>query len=139
MVKLIIGTKGTGKTKILLGLVNSATEKSKGSVICIEKGAKLNYDVTYRARLIDTDEFAIQDAQSLYGFITGIVASNRDITDIYVDSALKICGDNVDDFAAFVAEVDAISAKLGFDCTMTSSLDFKACPDSLKDKVINMQ
>ncbi len=139
MVKLIIGTKGTGKTKILLGLVNSATEKSKGSVICIEKGAKLNYDVTYRARLIDTDEFAIKDAQSLYGFITGIVASNRDITDIYVDSALKICGDNVDDFAAFVAEVDAISVKLGFDCTMTSSLDFKACPDSLKDKVINMQ
>ena len=139
MVKLIIGMKGTGKTKILLGLVNTATEKSKGSVICIEKGAKLNYDVTYRARLIDTDEFAIKDAQALYGFITGIAASNRDITDIFVDSALKICGDDIEAFTAFVNEVDAVSTKLGFDCTMTSSVDFKACPEVLKDKVINMQ
>ena len=132
MVKLIIGMKGTGKTKILLGLVNTATEKSKGSVICIEKGAKLNYDVTYRARLIDTDEFAIKDAQALYGFITGIAASNRDITDIFVDSALKICGNDIAAFSEFVKVVDTWAAKWNIEVLMTSSISEADLPADLK-------
>jgi hypothetical protein len=69
MVKLIVGVKGTGKTKTLIDLVNKATEESKGSVICIEKGSKLNYDITHKARLIDTESFMVSDAQALYGFI----------------------------------------------------------------------
>ena len=90
MVKLIVGLKGTGKTKTLIELVNKAATESKGAVICIEKGNKLNYDITHKARLIDSDSFMVSDAQALYGFIAGITASNHDITDIFVDSALKI-------------------------------------------------
>ena len=95
MVKLIVGLKGTGKTKTLIELVNKAAEESKGAVICIEKGSKLNYDITHKARLIDTESFMVSDAQALYGFIAGITASNHDITDIFVDSALKICGNDI--------------------------------------------
>ena len=94
MIKLFIGAKGSGKTKTLIELVNSAAATSKGSVVCIEKGDKLIHDVTYKARLIDTDDYAIYDAEALYGFISGILASNSDITDIFVDSALKICGND---------------------------------------------
>ena len=90
MVKLIIGIKGTGKTKQLIELVNAASEKSAGSVVCIEKGTKLTSDIKHTARLIDTDQYAICDAQSLFGFIAGIIASNHDVTDLYIDSALKI-------------------------------------------------
>ena len=53
MVKLIIGNKGSGKTKRLIDLVNAAVERSNGNVVCIEKERLLTYDVNYRVRLVD--------------------------------------------------------------------------------------
>ena len=133
MVKLIVGLKGTGKTKTLIELVNKATEESKGAVICIEKGSKLNYDITHKARLIDTESFMVSDAQALYGFIAGITASNHDITDIFVDSALKICGNDMDAFADFVKEVDKLSAVAGYNCVMTVSASVEDCMTNLRE------
>ena len=46
MLKIIIGVKGTGKTKTLVEMVNTTAEQSEGSVVCLEKGEKLRYDVT---------------------------------------------------------------------------------------------
>lgn len=133
MVKLIVGLKGTGKTKTLIELVNKATEESKGAVICIEKGNKLNYDITHKARLIDTESFMVSDAQALYGFIAGITASNHDITDIFVDSALKICGNDMAAFSAFVKEVDKLSASAGYACVMTVSASVEECMETLRE------
>ena len=133
MVKLIVGVKGTGKTKTLIDLVNKATEESKGSVICIEKGSKLNYDITHKARLIDTESFMVSDAQALYGFIAGITASNHDITDIFVDSALKICGNDMPAFVTFVKEVDKLSASAGYSCVMTVSATVEECMENLRE------
>ena len=76
MLKLIVGVKGTGKTKHLIEMVNTASEESKGSVVCIEKGTKLTYDIKHTARLIDTDQYNIGDAQSLFGFIAGIAVGS---------------------------------------------------------------
>ena len=132
MVKLIIGKKGTGKTKTLIEMVNAATAASKGSVICIEKGAKLNYDVTHKARLIDTDSYSVADGQSLFGFVAGILASNHDITEIFVDSSLKICQDDMASFEKFVYETDELAAKLNVEIVMTASLPVEECPEGLK-------
>ena len=122
MIKLIIGVKGTGKTKTLINLVNTAIENSKGDVVCIEKGVKLRYDVKYQARLIDTEEFFVTDAQSLYGFVAGIFASNHDVTDLFIDSAFKICNNNVAEFDVFVEEMAKLSEKVGVNIVMTSSI-----------------
>ena len=122
MIKLIIGVKGTGKTKTLINLVNTAIENSKGDVVCIEKGVKLRYDVKYQARLIDTEEFFVTDAQSLYGFVAGIFASNHDVTDLFIDSAFKICNNNVAEFDVFVEEIAKLSEKVGVNIVMTSSI-----------------
>ena len=132
MVKLIIGKKGTGKTKTLREMVNAATAASKGSVICIEKGAKLNYDVTHKARLIDTDSYKVADGQSLFGFVAGILASNHDITEIFIDSSLKICQDDMASFEKFVYETDDLAAKLNVEIVMTASLPVEECPEGLK-------
>ena len=132
MVKLIVGLKGTGKTKTLIELVNKAATESKGAVICIEKGNKLNYDITHKARLIDSDSFMVSDAQALYGFIAGITASNHDITDIFVDSALKICGNDMEAFALFVKEVDKLASAAGYSCVMTVSAAIEDCSESLR-------
>ena len=122
MIKLIIGVKGTGKTKTLINLVNTAIENSKGDVVCIEQGVKLRYDVKYQARLIDTEEFFVTDAQSLYGFVAGIFASNHDVTDLFIDSAFKICNNNNAEFDVFVEELQKLSEKVGVNITMTSSI-----------------
>ena len=130
MIKLFIGSKGSGKTKTLIELTNSAANASEGSVVCIEKGDKLRHEITYKARLIDTNEFAIEDAEALYGFIAGILASNNDITDIFVDSSLKICGNDVAAFEAMLPKLDKICEKVNL--VMSASIAVEECPDTIK-------
>jgi ABC-type phosphate/phosphonate transport system ATPase subunit len=132
MLKLIIGVKGTGKTKTLIGLVNEAVEKSQGSVICIEKGDKLRYDVKYQARLINTNEYFVDDAQALFGFVAGILASNHDVTDLFIDSALKICQNDGEAFDKFLDEMNVLTEKLGINVVMTSSLATENASDTVK-------
>ena len=132
MLKLIIGVKGTGKTKTLIGLVNDAVDASKGSVICIEKGDKLRFDVKYQARLINTKEYFIDGAQSLFGFVAGIFASNHDVTDLFIDSALKICQNDMDAFDKFLDEMNILIEKLGINVVMTSSLATENASDTVK-------
>ena len=132
MVKLIVGLKGTGKTKMLIEMVNNTTAASKGSVICLEKGDKLRFDIKYQARLIDVEEYNIADAHALQGFVAGLHASNSDITHIFVDSALKICGDDVAAFEEYVPAVEALAAKWNIEIVMTSSIAEADLPESLK-------
>jgi hypothetical protein len=90
MVTVIAGLKGFGKTKQLIELCNQTSEKSAGSVVCIERGQKLRHDIKRSARLIDTVPYDIRSYQVLRGFITGLYAGNYDITDIFIDSLFKV-------------------------------------------------
>ena len=130
MIKLFIGAKGSGKTKTLIELANNATNASNGSVVCIEKGDKLTHDITYKARLVDTDAYKITDAVSLFGFIAGILASNNDITDVFVDSALKICGNDTVAFEVMLGKLNAISDNVNI--VMTASIAVEECPEGIK-------
>ena len=130
MIKILIGGKGSGKTKTLIELTNNAAETSKGSVICIEKGDKLTHEITYKARLVDSDYYLVNDAEALFGFIAGILASNSDITDIYVDAVLKICGNDVDAFAAILPKLDRLTKDVNL--VMSASIPVEECPEAIK-------
>ncbi len=132
MLKLIIGIKGTGKTKQLIEMVNQSLEATNGDVVCIEKGEKLRFDVSYKCRLINTEEFAIDDAEYLYGFVAGILASNHDVTDLYIDSALKICKDDFDEFEKILDNVADLVDKKEVNCVMTLSMPAEMATDKIK-------
>ena len=132
MVKLIIGIKGTGKTKTLIQMVDAALETTTGDVVVLEKGEKLRYDIKYQARLVNTDEYFINDAQSLYGFVAGILASNHDVTDLFVDSALKICNNDVAEFEKMVETLDRLLEGLDAKVTFTASLPVEEASETLR-------
>ncbi len=132
MIKLVAGLKGAGKTKTLIEKVNAATETSKGSVICLEKGDKLRFDVKYQARLIDVEEYSIDNAEGLRCFVAGLHASNSDITHIFIDSALKICKDNVQEFLAFVKTAEVWSEKWDCEFFLTASIAEADLPEDVK-------
>ena len=131
MVTLIIGRKGSGKTKKLIQLANEAVAKSSGNVVVIDKGSKLTYDVTHKARLIDTDVYGIKGYEMLLGFISGICAGNYDVTDIFVDSTFKICPEAVSGIEAFVAKLNALEEESGAKITLLVSSGEAALPEEL--------
>ena len=96
MIKLITGTKGSGKTKAMIEMINKAAETTPGNIVCIEKSMKLTYDVSHAVRLIDVDEYAIAGYETLYGFIAGVLAGNYDIVEVYIDGILKIGGGDME-------------------------------------------
>lgn len=131
MVKLIIGNKGSGKTKRLIELVNGAVEKSNGNVVCIEKERLLTYDVNYRARLIETDHYKVSGYDAFYGFLCGVIAGDHDITDILVDATLKIGGRDYEALANFLAKVAELSKLSEQDITFTVSCDECDLPERI--------
>ncbi|MBS7176041.1 MAG: ATP-binding protein [Clostridiales bacterium] len=131
MIKLIVGSKGSGKTKVLIDLVNKAAETSSGSVVCIEKAMNLNFSIKPSVRLIHADEYEISGYEQFYGFITGVLAGNYDITDIFVDGILRIGNRDLDALATMVANVEKI-VKDDVSVTFTVSTAAENLPESLK-------
>ena len=132
MLKVIIGVKGTGKTKQLIEMVNQSLDSTKGDVVCIEKGDKLRFEVKPQCRLINTKEYAIDDAEDLYGFVAGILASNHDVTDLFIDGALKISNNDTAAFEAFLKEADELTSKLNVNVVITSSIPTEEASDLVK-------
>ena len=92
MIQVIMGLKGSGKTKKLIASINETVASANGDVVCIEYGKKLTYDVTYRVRLVDSKEYGINNQDKLKGFLSGLHAGNFDITNVYIDNLYKTIG-----------------------------------------------
>ena len=106
MIKLIIGNRGSGKTKKLIDLVNTTAKNSPGNVVCVEKGDTLTFSVAREVRLIDVENYGISGYDEYYAMLCGIAASNHDITHIFGDATKKI-GGGLDGLADFLKRVDA--------------------------------
>ena len=108
MIKIIIGKKGSGKTKKLVELVNAAAETSLGNVVCVEKGGTLTFSVTHKARLIYADDYAIGGYDEYFGMLAGIKAGNNDVTHIFGDATLRIGSRDYGELMAFFTRLSKI-------------------------------
>ena len=130
MIKLITGSKGSGKTKAMIEMINQAAQSTPGNIVCIEKSMKLTYDVSHAVRLIDVDEYSIEGYEALYGFVAGVLAGNYDIVEVYIDGILKIGGglDGLDDL---LKRLDVLS-KDSVRFVITVSADTDELSDGVK-------
>ena len=133
MVKLIIGRKGSGKTKKLIDAVKVATEASNGNVVCIEKGPALTYDIPHKTRLVNIENFGVVGYDAFYGFLCGICAGNYDVTDIFVDATLRIGSRDYNELCEFIKKVKPLSEDSNTVITFTVSCDESELPAEIFD------
>ena len=134
MVRVIMGAKGSGKTKRLIDMINYAAENESGNVVCIEQGKKLMFDVSRDVRLVESSDFAVDDFTFLKGFVSGMYASNYDLTYIFIDSLCKIIPSEPDspEVEEFLVWLDKFSEMNGVKFTVTISADIALATDALK-------
>ena len=133
MIKLIIGNKGAGKTKKLIDLVHDRVDNSDGNVVCVEKSPKLTYDISSKARLLETDTYRIKGHKAFYGFLAGICAGNYDVTDILIDATFKIVGRDYNELPQFFEMLSELSEATDVDFYFTISCDKEDLPVEIFD------
>ena len=137
MVKIIMGLKGSGKTKKLVGMVEEAVKSENGNVVVIEKERKLTYDIPHQARLIDAGDYDIGSYEFLKGLICGLRAGNYDITNVFVDNFFKLVNDKDPvAMAAFVEWLVKFSESEKIEFVVSVSADIDTCPESVKPYLI---
>ena len=138
MITLILGKKGSGKTKRLIDICNSAVAASNGNVVFIEKDNNLTYDISHKARLAVAEEYAVKGYDALYGFIAGMCAGNYDITDIFVDSTLKIGGGDLEGLADFIEKLGDLSKKASTNMVLSISADKADIPERIAEYAVEL-
>ena len=124
MVKLLIGHKGTGKTKMMIELANTEAEKSDGNIIFINKNARLMYDIKYKIRVVGMEDYEhVTNSDEYIGFLYGIISSDHDIKTIYIDSILKHADFSLGDLPEFLTRLKNISKDYGMDFVVSLSAE----------------
>ena len=132
MIHVIMGLKGSGKTKKLIDGINAAVAQASGDVVCIEYGKKLTYDVNYRVRLVDSKEYCITNPDMLKGFLSGLHAGNFDITHVFIDNLYKTIGNDRAAGEEFVAWCEKFADENSMNITMTISDDPAQASEGMK-------
>ena len=135
MIHVIMGLKGSGKTKKLINAIHDTVAASQGDVVCIEYGKKLTYDVSYKVRLVDSQEYGIRSAEMLKGFLSGLHAGNFDITHVFIDNLYKTIGNNKAASEDFVNWCARFAADNNMEITMTISEDPAQASEILKQYI----
>ena len=132
MIQVIMGLKGSGKTKKLIDSIHQAVESANGDVVCIEYGKKLTYDINYRVRLVDSQEYGISTPDMLKGFLSGLHAGNFDITNVYIDNLYKTIGSDRAAGEAFILWCAEFAKANNMNITVTVSDDAALASDAIK-------
>ena len=132
MINVIMGLKGSGKTKKLIDSINQAVANAQGDVVCIEYGKKLTYDVSYRVRLVDSKEYGINNLDMLKGFLSGLHAGNFDITNVYIDNLYKTIGNDRAAGEAFILWCAQFAEANNMNITVTVSDDPEGASEEIK-------
>ena len=132
MIHVIMGLKGSGKTKKMIDAINGAVAEAHGDVVCIEYGRKLTYDLSYKVRLVDSKEYGICSGEMLKGFLSGLHAGNFDITHVFIDNLYKTIGADLASAEEFIAWAAKFAADNSMEITVALSEDPANASEAMK-------
>ncbi len=132
MIHVIMGLKGSGKTKKMIDSINETLASANGDVVCIEYGKHLTYDINYRVRLVDSKEYGINNLDMLKGFLSGLHAGNFDITNIYIDNLYKTIGSDRAAGETFITWCADFAQANNMNITITVSDDPAQASEAIK-------
>ncbi len=135
MINVIIGEKGTGKTARLIDAVHIAEQAATGSVVFINKGKRHVLDLSHTVRLVDTEEYALNSYEELFGFVCGILSQNYDIAHIFIDSITKIVNDDMAAFEKFLDRIAPIAEVSNAEIQIILSMNPADVSDGIKKYV----
>ena len=136
MIQVIMGLKGSGKTKKLIDAINAAVSSAQGDVVCIEYGKQLTYDVSYRVRLVNAKEYEINNQDKLKGLLSGLHAGNFDITNVYIDNLYKTIGSDRAAGEDFILWCAAFAEADNMNITLTVSDDAACASEAIKAFIV---
>jgi len=90
MIQIIYGRKGCGKSKKLVDLANEEIASAKGDIVFIDDDSRAIYDLRHEIRFVNCCDYGIDNTDKLYGFISGMMAQDYDISSIYIDSIKNV-------------------------------------------------
>ena len=132
MIQVIMGLKGSGKTKKLIDSINQAAKDASGDVVCIEYDKKLTFDINYRVRLVDSKEYGVDNLDKLKGLVCGLHAGNYDITNVYIDNLYKTIGTDRKTGEAFILWCAEFAKANNMNFTITVSDDPAQAAEAVK-------
>ena len=133
-VSLIVGHKGTGKTKMMLELANDRARSSNGRVVFVNKNHRLMYDLYHQIRVVCMEDYEeITNSDEYVGFLYGIISGDHDIEAIFIDSILKHADVHKDDIPEFLARLKVISEQHDIDFIVSLSADLEELSDDVAD------
>jgi len=138
MIKLLVGHKGSGKTKTMVDMANDAAKTSNGNVVVIEKGIQLTYDLNYQVRLVDIEQYGVKNFDAYYGFLCGLMAGNYDITDIFCDATFRVCGKDVNAFAAMARQLVKVTTANNVTVTFIASCEPEELPEEMHGYITDL-
>ena len=136
MIEIIAGEKGKGKTKVLLDKVNEAVKTVGGNIVYLDKSQKHMYELDNKVRLVNVADFPISNCDEFLGFICGIVSSDHDLHEMYLDSFLTISGMKDEEFTHAIEKLDVISEKYKVKFILSISMYASKLPECAKAKVV---
>ncbi len=136
MIQLIYASKGSGKTKKLLGMVAEEVKSAEGTVVFIDDDKRYLREVPSSVRFVDISEYGIDSADGLFGFICGMYAQNYDIGAFYIDALLKIIGKQPEEAECFFKKFADFCEKNQVHAVLSVSADVANAPDFLKGWII---
>jgi len=138
MVKVMMGLKGSGKTKQLIEMVHEAVKSEQGDIVYLVKSSKLIHDIPHKVRLINTSEYNFNSYEFLKGYICGLHSANYDITHIFIDSMLKIVNLEYDDATDdFIEWCEKFGSTLNIRFTITISADISKATKTIEKVLLN--
>ncbi|MDD7306179.1 MAG: hypothetical protein PUG67_06290 [Peptoniphilaceae bacterium] len=131
MIKLVIGSKGSGKTKWLIDQANSEKDKGNENIVFVDSDNDQIYSLDYKVRLIDASDFFINDIKSFVGFIAGILARDFDIGKVYLDGIYNLFEINKDNIKELVDGLNKLSDQCQADMYLGLNWTKDDVPESL--------